>query len=779
MAASGGIWVKATPGHPDFKKAFISAKTITAAADKYGVDFGYMKGFATNAMKTGKHSAMVAELYSTAESQQQLKAAKAYAAQVKAAITAPAPALAKPVYVVQKNYETGGYMVVNKATGETVKSVQSQTYAKQIAKKMMGVPYMVSVKKKAGDIVAQTQSHYIQKVKGGYEVTDEGGNVILVPTKAAGLALAKAKEAGDAVAITKVKGGYQLVSTTDGSAGSVAPTLSEAKSAAKMANTYAQLKPAATPAPAAGPTSPTPGLYTGNVVNAKAVAAAQGIPKIVATPSGKYVVVYPDGHVGQAFSSQQFAQAVAKQYMEENPPPGAKPGQAPAAKPAAAPAISPPGAIAKATGMGYWVTLPGGTQQLYGTKAAALTASQKIMEGALGTVAPAQAPPAAKPTAAPTLAAAIKGALTAEQLAQMFPGPKPKAGAVATTAAVQAAAKAKVAMDTAVPIPATGSATLTTSVGQSVQVKGTQYGQLLVHPAINQPGKWEVTHLGSGQHLAHAVDENTAKSIAKTLHSDPVLGEVVKKSTISSAEQSTLNSVASTVKHHTYTQGSHQVSASGGILVTPEDSPAPAWGTKHQAWTNNSAGDDFLAQNWPQKPATSGQASAMGHWQGSGYGSINSPLWKGQAPTGDHKTTVDALDGIIGAQSTPFPMVVARAEYKSHALYAQAAKLHVGDPYVNLGFDATMSGNQSSWSDGGVRIQYRLPAGFQAVHLNSLPGFQSGLHSEHEVLLSRNNVWQVKGRTVGSGGEIELVVEWVGKVTTPVAQKLHAQYNED
>ncbi len=317
--------------------------------------------------------------------------------------------------------------------------------------------------------------------------------------------------------------------------------------------------------------------------------------------------------------------------------------------------------------------------------------------------------------------------------------------------------------------------TLKKDTGEEVEYTGESVGGMFIHPALNQPGKWEITQTATGKHVAHAVDKDTALKVMKTLAEDPEVGPGLKSGDATVLQAA--NQAAHAIKHNEYTKPVPP--------PPPIEVKAPDWAEPHKVFHSGSEADSYLkeefkAQYAAMTPITAAEQSALHSYQGSGYHSINGANW-----SGNPHSSAKQLDSLIAkVGGAPANMVMVRSEGSSHPLYSQAASLNVGDHYVSLGFDSAYSAGGSDWSWGasgptsGVRVYYRVPKGTPLVHLNSLPGYHSSIPGEHEVVFGRNLCWEVVGKKVspkasGSHPKVEITVQYVGQLTHSEAKGLY------
>jgi len=751
MAASGGIWVKLGASGAGQALGPHNAKPANVFVPQQGlVSIGgaaKAKELLSQANDFVKGMAVQGALINASYA--------GWVSHAKPKATEPPPP-PPPHYVVTKSASGSGYDVVDETTGQVAKTLQSQTYAKQTATKLNGGEVKQYFKAKKGEVVAGGEEGgewAVHAIGGGkYEAITAGGESGTPFTKKSlAIAQAQAMAAGETYFVAKGPKGMTVYNTASGE------VYEQGFKTKAQADAWGQ-------------------AHMGGPSKAEAQAQTTGQAHVVKGQHG-YSVYGPDGKLVSTHKYEAKAALKAANLNQQAELQAAVQGAQAQLAATMAPQ-TPAQSAAQAQGKPTIQKVPGGyavvdsvTGQPYTSsplksKAAAQmyaanVSDKQAMESLVDAAQQGQAGPA------------VGGKLTGTQLSAMFTGPK------ATTPEAEAAAtaefKAVLAKDTAVPPATSGQAKLVTQGGQAVNVKGTAYGELLVHPAINQPGKWEITHLGSKLHIAHAVDEATAKKVAQKLQADPDVGVVVKQGTITTSDAQTLNSLAHDIKHNQYKPG--QVgSTAAAQSIKPENNPATPWSAPHQAFDDIAAGDKFLKGSWKQAKPTTAQVQAVGAWQGSGYSTINEPLWHGQAPTGQAATWINQIDTFMATNSLPTNMVVTRGKGKHDPLYTQAAKLKVGDPYVSLGYDATMTGTKSTWNEG-VQVQFRAPKGTPAIHMNSLPGYSSSHPSEHEVLLGRNLVWTVKGKTVTASGGIKLVVELVTQTTAQRAKEIYDLYS--
>jgi hypothetical protein len=171
----------------------------------------------------------------------------------------------------------------------------------------------------------------------------------------------------------------------------------------------------------------------------------------------------------------------------------------------------------------------------------------------------------------------------------------------------------------------------------------------------------------------------------------------------------------------------------------------------------------------------------LADYQGSGYNSLNTNLWRMQrdpvtgAMTSTYgygvTTNAKSLQKLLLNTVTPIDMTVTRSVSSDHPLAAWAATADVGMPYVSKGFDSSSLNPFNTRGGGDVVMNMRVPAGSHGMYLGAT--FPENFSYEQEWLLPANSSWVVTGKTILPDGRTEVTVDLVmqqdfaGKVVWP------------
>jgi hypothetical protein len=351
-----------------------------------------------------------------------------------------------------------------------------------------------------------------------------------------------------------------------------------------------------------------------------------------------------------------------------------------------------------------------------------------------------------------------------------------KAATVAkANAKAQAQASAQLNAQTAQAAQAAKAAPKASSIdfGGTV-VQGQSQSGMIVHPAKASLGGYALTIEGSKKTIGHFDNEEAAMKTMEALAKDKTWGKKMQSGNVSQDEAQAAHDLIYDIKANNYQMPK---------VARPIEVPAPAWNERWHNWTSANTADGELAQKFskqytdPHNKATASEKSALTSYQGSGYHAMNDFNWNGGSASSETKAKVAAMDTLMAKNKAPTNFVTVKSEGSTHPLYHQIMKLKIGEPYVQLGYDSSYNANTQDWNWGGgsVKVFFRQAKGkSETIHLNSLPGYHSGIPSEHEVLCGRNQVWKVVGKKV-VGNKVQVIVDYVGKVSTEAAHKLYNQ----